>query len=72
MNVQIPALAEDRDHRRAGFDQRIDAGVLLDGVARQARGSEGDQPRVLERERRLARAKKSLSFGFEPGQPPSI
>ena len=71
MDVQIPALAEDGDDRRAGFDQRVDAGVLFDRVAREARGAEGGEARVLELES-LARAKNSLSLGLEPGQPPSI
>ena len=48
VHMQIPALAENRDDRRAGFHQRLNARVRLDRVPGEARRAEGDQPRVLE------------------------
>ena len=71
MDVQIPALAEDRDDRRAGFDQRVDAGVFLHRV-RAKRVAPNATSRACFSFRSRARAKNSLSFGFEPGQPPSM
>src|SRR5579863_9419803 len=58
MDVQVPALAENRYDRRARFDQRVDARVLLDRIAREPCGSERDQARVLQLH--VASAKKEL------------
>jgi hypothetical protein len=71
-HVQVPGLAEDRDHRRAGFHQRAHVAVLLDGVLGEARGAEGGQPGVLELQLTGGALKNSLSLGLDPGQPPSM
>ena len=42
MDVQVPALAENRHDRRAGGDQRIHAGVLFDGIPGEAGRAESD------------------------------
>ena len=72
VHMQVPGLAEDRHHRRAGFHQRRAHSVLFDRVLGEARGAERRQLRVLQVELRGARAKKSLSLGLDPGQPPSM
>ena len=42
-DVEVPALAEDGDDGRSGVDQFTDVAVFLDGVLREARGSEGGE-----------------------------
>src|SRR5205823_1793286 len=49
-NVQVPALAEDGDDRGSGVDQLTDVAVFLNGVLREARGSEGAEPGMLQLE----------------------
>src|SRR5579864_181469 len=46
--MQLPALTENRDHWRPAFNQRPDAGILLDAVARKARGAKRHQPGLLK------------------------
>ncbi len=48
VHVQIPALAEDANRRRLGFEQRAHVGVLIHRVLGEARGAERRQPRVLQ------------------------
>ena len=48
MHVQIPALAENADGGRLGFQQRAHVGILIHRVLGEARGSEGGQPGVLQ------------------------
>ena len=69
--MKIPALAEDGDDRGAGFDELAYVAVLIDRVLGEARGAECGQLGMLQFESG-ARSKKSLSFGLEPGQPPSM
>ena len=48
MDVQIPALAENRDRRGFRFEQRAHVGVLIHRVLGEARGAERGQPGVLQ------------------------
>ena len=72
LHVQVPRLAENRDHRRAGLHQRAHVAVLLHRVLGETRGAEGGQPGVLQVQVARRGAKNSLSLGLEPGQPPSM
>ncbi len=47
-HVQIPGLAENRDRRRLGLDQRPHIRVLLHRVLREARRAERAQPRMFQ------------------------
>ena len=67
LHVQVPALAEDRDHRRARFHQRAHVAVLLHRVLGEARGAEGRQPGVLQLQlARRARRTLVLGIGARP------
>ena len=57
-DVQVPALAEDGDHRRAGFHQRRDVAVLFHRVLGEAGGAERGQLGVLQLQ--LAGAREEL------------
>src|SRR5581483_7262396 len=48
LHVKVPALAEDRNCGRAGFDQGLHVAVLVDPVLGKARGTEGGEARVRE------------------------
>ena len=46
--VQVPALAEDRDHGRTGGDQRLHVAIFFHGMTGEAGGAERGELRVLE------------------------
>ena len=48
LRVQIPAFAENRDHRRSGLDQFPDVRILVDRIARKSGGAESSQFGVLQ------------------------
>ncbi len=58
VDMEIPGLAEDGDRRGCGFDEMADVGVAVDGVAGEARGTEGGEAGVLEAE--VSRAGEEL------------
>jgi hypothetical protein len=65
--VQVPALAEDGDHGRAGFDQRLHTAVLFDRVAGEARGAEGGELGVLQIQFGLRAGEEVLVLGIGAG-----
>ena len=65
MNVQVPALAENRHHRSFGRDQRVDAGVLFHRVACQTGRAERRQPGMLQLHSLGAR-EELLVLGIRP------
>ena len=48
VNMQVPALSENRNGGRRGVQQCPNVGVLIDLVLGEARGSEGRQPGVFQ------------------------
>ena len=50
VDVQVPALADDRDDRRAGVDQGLHADVVLGGDVAAPGHAEGGDPGVLQLE----------------------
>ena len=71
-DVEQPALAEDRDDRRLGAGELLEVRVGLGAVGAVAGGAERGELRVATSGSPCASRKKSTSFGFEPGQPPSM
>ena len=57
---------------RLGRDQLAQVGVVAGRVVLVAGRAEGGKPRVTARCSLRAAAKNSMSFGLEPGQPPSM
>ena len=47
-DMEVPALAEDGDDGGSGIDQLTDVAVFLNGILREARGSEGCELCMLQ------------------------
>ena len=47
-NVKMPGLAEDRDHRRADREDRLQVGVIFRGAAGPAGAAEGGELRMAQ------------------------
>ena len=50
LDVEVPGLAEDGDHRGSGFDQGADVAVLMHRVLGEARAAECRKPGVVQGE----------------------
>ena len=72
LDMEIPGFAEDGDGRRVGGDQFGDAGVLFYADSWPDRVEPNAVSLACLSFRLRARSKNSLSFGLEPGQPPSM
>ena len=57
-DVQVPGLAEDRHHRRAGFHQRAHVAVFLNRILGEPRGTESGETGVIEFE--IGRAREEF------------
>src|SRR5207249_697085 len=49
-DVEVPRLADDRRHRRAGIEQGLHVGVRVGGASGATGHAEGGELRVLERD----------------------
>ena len=71
-HVEQPALAEDRDDRRLGRDELAGGSGPPRAGSTRWRVEPKAASRAVCQVIVLAAAKKSMSLGFEPGQPPSM
>ncbi len=68
---KFPAFPKMETTGVSASSKRQDVPVFMNRVPGKARCAESSQLGVLQLQL-LARAKNSLSFGFEPGHPPSM
>ena len=71
-DVQQPGLAEDRDDRRRGVEEQPHLVVVGRRATSLRRVDPNAASRACVNVRCFASSKNSMSFGFEPGQPPSM